>query len=84
MSTSKAKDYIIYTDEDLLVGDGFQYGMSGATLWKRDKEGVQWRVNVDAGTWGKPLEWYVEVEGKASMDKYGYMEREHYIQRFRS
>lgn len=78
-----SKDYIVYTDEDVMVADGFEYGFTGSTLWKKDKDGVEWRVNVDAGSWGKPLEWYFATEGKASQDKYGYMERDHYVQRFR-
>lgn len=78
-----SRDYMIYTDEDTLVSDGFEYGSTGATLWKKDKDGTQWRVNVDAASWGKPLEWYLEVEGQASMNKFGYMERDYYINRFR-
>lgn len=78
-----SRDYIIYTDEDMLVSDGFEYGSTGSTLWKKDKDGTQWRVNVDSHSWGKPLEWYLEVPGRISMDKYGYMERHEYVHRFR-
>lgn len=78
-----SRDYIIYTDEDTLVCDGFNYGMSGTTLWKKDNEGVTWRVNVDAHSWGKPLEWFFDEPDKVSQSKHGYMERHEYIQRFR-
>lgn len=78
-----SKDYMVYTDEDVLVADGFEYGFTGSTLWKKGKDGTEWRVNVGMSDWGKPLEWYFTDGDVASQQKFGYMERDYYISTFR-
>lgn len=43
-------------DEVLLLDRDFEYGLSGTTLWKRDRDGKEWCVVLDGP--GEALIWY--------------------------
>lgn len=42
-------------DEVLLLDRDFEYGLSGTTLWKKDRDGQEWCVILDSP--GEALLW---------------------------
>ena len=50
-------EYVLQkTDEVLLLDRKFEYGLSGTTLWRKDRDGDEWCVRLDAP--GEALLWY--------------------------
>jgi hypothetical protein len=47
MTDEAERDVMTKTDEVLLLDRGFEYGLSGTTLWQKDRDGNQWCVVMD-------------------------------------
>lgn len=50
------EEYLTALDEPLLLMQGFKYGYTGSTLWKKGRDGMDYACDTDS--MGRYLKWY--------------------------
>ena len=76
------KNWVTLLDESTLVGDGWSYGFSGQTLWKKDSSGVVWNADVSPAIGMRAIR-FRALDDRYHFSAPKYLEYNEYITMFR-